>query len=263
LAASAPLVEGVLKQSLITAADMLGPVPSQTFAVIADIEPKYSGGGTFVRSVSMLFQEPPTVANQDEWGHIVTHELLHLWLGGAIQPAAEQEYWLTEGFTDYLSNLVELRSALISEEMFWERVREHHTKYLKQAGQVSLRDAGLQKGKYYDLVYSGGFLAALVLDVQMRQRSGDARGLPQLVRSLNDEFGGSRRFSPDDVVRLANQVSGSDFSPYLRDYVLGVKLLPVAPMLEAIGVALKPGAKAASDSAQGRLRNTLLRGGSR
>ena len=264
LAESAPLIEGVLEASLSTAAAMLGAVPAQTFAVIADIEPKYSGGGTFVRSVSMLFQEPPTLANRDEWGHIVTHELLHLWLGGALQPAAEQEYWLTEGFTDYLSNLVELRSRLITEERFWERVREHHAKYLKQAGRVSLRDAGLQKGAYYDLVYSGGFLAALALDVEMRQASGLARGLPHLVRALNDEFGGRGRFSPGDVLRLANQLTGSDFAPFVRGYVLGVKPLPVERVLDAMGITLKPQAKAASvNSAYGaRLRNRLLFGGS-
>jgi predicted metalloprotease with PDZ domain len=201
LAQSAPLVERVLEGSLSTAARMLGPVPDQTFVVIADIEPKYAGGGTFVRSVSMLFQEPPTAANQDEWGHIVTHELLHLWLGGAIQPAAEQEYWLTEGFTDYLSNLVELGSLLITEDRFWERVREHHDKYLKQAGKASLRDAGLQKGAYYDLVYSGGFLAALALDVEMRRRSGLRQGLPDLVRAMNQEFGGRGRVRPEGVGR--------------------------------------------------------------
>ena len=260
LAGSAPLIEGVLERSLSTAADMLGPVPAQTFAVIADVEPKYSGGGTFVRSVSMLFQEPPTLANRDEWGHIVTHELLHLWLGGALQPAAEQEYWLTEGFTDYLSNLVELRSGLITEERFWERVREHHAKYVKQAGRVSLRDAGLQKGTYYDLVYSGGFLAALALDVEMRQRSGLARGLPHLVHALNEEFGGRAGFSPDDVVRLASQLSGSDFSPFFRDYVLGVKPLPTERVLGAVGITLNPQAKAASvtSAERARLRNRLL-----
>lgn len=265
LAKSAPLIEGVLESSLSTAAIMLGPVPAQTFAVIADIEPKYSGGGTFVRSVSMLFQEPPTLANRDDWGHIITHELLHLWLGGAVQSAAEQEYWLTEGFTDYLSNLVELRSGLITEERFWERVREHQAKYVRQAGQVSLRDAGLQKGTYYDLVYSGGFLAALALDVEMRQRSNLTRGVPDLVRALNEEFGGRARFSPDDVIRLANQLSGSDFGPFLRDYVRGLKLLPTERVLRAMGMTLDSNAKATSpDAAQeSRLRNALLRDNTR
>ena len=263
LAESAPLIEGVLQGSLSTAATMLGPVPAQTFVVIADIEPKYSGGGTFVRSVSMLFQEPPTVANRDEWGHIVTHELLHLWLGGALQPAAEQEYWLTEGFTDYLSNLVELRSGLITEERFWERIREHQAKYVQQAGRVSLRDAGLQKGTYYDLVYSGGVLAALALDVEMRQASGLRRGVPDLVRALNEEFGGRGRFTPDDVIRLANQLSGSDFGPFLRDYVLGVGLLPTESVLAALGKALDPNSQPTSlHATQGtHLRNALLWGG--
>ncbi|HEV2126255.1 MAG TPA: M1 family aminopeptidase [Chloroflexota bacterium] len=262
LAKSAPLIEGVLKSSLSTAARMLGPVPDQTFAVIADLEPKYSGGGTFVRSVSMLFQEPPMLANRDEWGHIVTHELLHLWLGGAVEPAAEQEYWLTEGFTDYLSNLVELRSGLITEARFWQRVREHHAKYLKQAGTVSLRDAGLQKGTYYDLVYSGGFLAALALDVEMRQSSKLAHGVPDLVRALNAEFGGRARFSPGDVARLATQLSGRDIAPFIRDYILGVKPLPIEHSLGAMGLSLNPRVKArsATSAKLDRLRNVLLRG---
>lgn len=260
LAKSAPLIESVLRGSLSTAADMLGPVPAQRFAVIADMEPKFSGGGTFTRSVSMLFQEPPTVANQDDWGHIVTHELLHLWLGGAIQPAAEQEYWLTEGFTDYLANLVELRSGIITEQRFWERVREHHAKYSKQAGRVSLRGAGLQKGTYYDLVYSGGFLAALALDVEMRQRSGLAHGVPDLVRSLNEQFGGRGRFSPDDVIRSANQLGGGDFSPFVRDYVTGLKLLPIESVLRAVGIPLDPNAPATSPrfATMSRMRNALL-----
>ncbi len=261
LAKSTPLMEGVIRASLTTAVDMLGPVPAQTFALIADLEPKYSGGGTFVRTVSMLFQEPPTASNQDDWGHIVTHELLHLWLGGAIQPAADQEYWFTEGFTDYLANLVQLRSGLITEQRFWERVREHHAKYIGQAGRVSLRDAGLNKGANYDLIYSGGFLAALAMDVEMRSRSRGSRGVPDLVRALNAEFGGRGRFGPNDVLRLANQLTRSDFGSFMRDYVLGTKLLPIDRVLRAVGISLDPNAQLMSSQSRSSssLREALLR----
>lgn len=262
LTASAPLVEEVLKRSLHTAAHMLGPVPDQTFAVIADLEPQYTGGGTFVRSVSMLFQEPPTSANKAEWGHTVTHELLHLWLGGAIKPAARQEYWLTEGFTDYLANLVGLRSGLITEQTFWQRVRDHHTKYVKQAGRASLRDAGNDKAAHYDLVYSGGFLAALTLDVQMRERSGHARGVPDLVQALNDQYGGRTGFTPHDVGRIAGRLSGGDHSAYIRDYVLGMNRLPMERVLGSLGVPLaaEAGARGADNRKAARLRERLLFG---
>src|SRR5256885_2633108 len=115
-----------------------------------------------MRSVSMVFKGPPSAESKLQLGQFLGHELVHLWLGNAIQASeVEKEYWLSEGFTDYLSYrlLVDLGSMRRAD--LAKVAAEESTKYLTHAGELSLRAAGLEKDKNYDLVYSGGFLCPL------------------------------------------------------------------------------------------------------
>jgi predicted metalloprotease with PDZ domain len=99
---SLPLVEETIHRSLDTISDIFCGSPPERFVIAMNLEDAFSGGGAFRRSVSMLFQEPPALENRAEWSHIIVHELLHLWIGGAMEAAEfDEEQWLTEGVTEY------------------------------------------------------------------------------------------------------------------------------------------------------------------
>jgi predicted metalloprotease with PDZ domain len=227
LADALDVFERTARSLLPAATNVFGGAPAGTFVVLAN-RATYSSGGAFIRSVSMVFKDPPTAASRVELGQFLGHELVHLWLGNAVRAAeVEQEYWLSEGFTDYLSYRLLVDVGLMSRADLAGVFETQNQKYLKHAGERSLRAAGLEKDKNYDLVYSGGFMVAVAIDSDIRRESNKVRDLYSMVREMYREFGTSgRRYTFDDVVRIAERMSGSPkVSALLRDCVAGQQIL--------------------------------------
>jgi predicted metalloprotease with PDZ domain len=233
------LFAGTLGPALARAEALFGGSPAGKFVVIAHAD-NYDGGSAFIRSFDVVFREPPTQANRDQWGHVVTHEVLHLWLGGAISPPQRnQEYWLTEGTTDYLANLLQLRAGIVDRDAFLARIGEAWDRYVASDRARSLRAAGTDKAGNYDLLYSGGLLATLVLDVEMRRATDGRAGIDALMRRLYAQHGRTQRpMTYADlrqvVVAVATPAQGA-----LLDRLTGrADPLPVAEALAALGLEL-------------------------
>lgn len=233
---SVTLLEQTVQPIIAAAARIFAGTPPGKFVVIANRD-SYDGGTTFTRSFDVVFKTLPDLTNRDNWGHVVTHEMLHLWNGLAIRTGDQaQEYWFSEGFTDYLANLIETRTGMITRERFFSRLGEHIDKYNALAGTVSLRKAGDDKAKYYDLVYSGGLLAAFALDMEIRARTEGRRSLDDVMRAMYRDFSPpGRTYVMSDVVREASGVAGADLSGFFSAYVEGRERLPVDRALASLG----------------------------
>ena len=239
LAGSVDLFDRTIRPTIPMAASLFGGTPRGKFVVIANRD-AYDGGTAFTRSFDVVFKDAPTLESRDRWAHVIVHELLHLWLGNGIRtPDDAQEYWFTEGATDYLADLLELRTGTITRERFYERLAEHWDRYRAVAGRESLRRAGEEKAKNYDLVYSGGLLATFVLDVELRQRTGGRVGIDAVMRRLYARHGPrGTPFTYDDLRRVAREVGGADLDPLFACCVAGTARLPVERALSAIGRTL-------------------------
>jgi predicted metalloprotease with PDZ domain len=230
LAGSMPLFIRALKPLLRAAADLFGGSPPGRFVVLANRD-TYTSGGAFLRSISMVFQEAPTAETKTFLAHFLGHEMLHLWIGGAIRAADEDhQNWLSEGFTDYLSYQLMLQEGLLTPRQLSEQASIEYGKYRAQAGRISLFRAGEHKDKNYDLVYSGGYVAALSLDTEIRRRSSGHRDLKALMQRMYRQFGSTgSRYTYDDVVRLASGCASADLSEWFRNYVQGIQVLAAPP----------------------------------
>lgn len=241
-AASAAVIAETVGRLLESTRSYFGAAPVGDVLIVAEVDPAYVGGGAaFHRSVSLLLHEPATVTNRRRWGHILAHELFHLWNGQAIQaPIDGQEYWFTEGFTEYVSSGLEARLGLITSEELLGALAEHARLYLASAGEVSMRDAGQDKAAHYDLVYSGGAMVAFALDVELLSRGGD--GLRTLMRGMFERFGDPnvRRFTVEDVRTMASEVgSWPEASGFLASFVTGTSTLPVDAYFRRLGLRLE------------------------
>lgn len=241
---AADLFEATIKPIVPAAIKLFGgsPVidgsPSNRFLIIANRD-TFDGGGTFPRSISMLFKDPPQLSNRDNWGHIIVHELLHLWNGMSFR-GATQEHWLGEGFTDYLAYMLEARAGFIKPTELFDQLAREYSKYVAVAGKIGMRPAGAAKAKNYDLVYSGGLIAALALDLEILQRTGGKQGLAEFLRQMHREFGMTgKRYGLDDVVRLASATAGTDLSAFFEDYVEGAQVIHLAKWLAPVGLELR------------------------
>lgn len=104
---------------------------------------------------------------------------------------------------------------------------------------MSVRDAGKDKQPNRQLVYGGGSLAALPLDVALRERSGDKVGLPDFMRALHAEFGKPRKtYELQDLERIAQQLTGSDFSGFFAGAVGSESYSDIRPSYAALGLRM-------------------------
>jgi hypothetical protein len=111
-------------------------------------------------------------ATRDDW--VVTHELLHV-----VMPSLSREHaWLSEGIPTYVEPIVRVRAGLIAPEKFWGDLVEGLPQGLPQKG-----DEGLEQTHTWGRTYWGGALFCLVADVAIRERTGGARSLDDLVRA--------------------------------------------------------------------------------
>jgi predicted metalloprotease with PDZ domain len=103
---------------------------------------------------------------------------------------------------------------------------------------MTVREAGKDKQPNRQLVYGGGSLAALALDVELRKRSADRVGLPDLLREMRRQFGqAGQTYDLDDIVRIAGQLTDSDFGPFLAQAVESTGDFDIRPAFQGSGCA--------------------------
>lgn len=193
-------------------------------------------GGVFGRSVSILMGDPPGPENRRQWIPFIGHEVFHIWNGHAIK-SQNQEYWFSEGFTEYYARIVPVRLGIIDRVSCLQSLTCACQSYLENAGQVSIRQAGDSKFSNAQLIYQGGYLIAAVLDIQIRRLTDNEKSLDDVMRQIYREYGvSSRPYTVEDVVKVCNQVSGSDFADFFRNYVQGTSVLPLEQYLGQAGL---------------------------
>lgn len=242
LASSAEHIARHVDRFLPAAAALFGATPADTLLVVAERDTAYAGGGAaFSGGISLMFPQPPGPANRARWGHVLDHEIVHLWIGHRIRyPDEAPEYWFSEGFTDYATWMLEAAHGLVPEDTLPRVIAEQAAAYRRQAGRASMHAVSGEKAKYYDLIYSGGFLVALTLDAEIRVRTDGSRGLPDVLRAMYAEFGRSddTRYTAQDVVRTTSETCACDLRPLFDAHVFGAEVLPIHQVVERLGFAL-------------------------
>ena len=104
---------------------------------------------------------------------------------------------------------------------------------------MTVREAGKDKQPNRQLVYGGGSLAAFALDVELRKRSADRVGLPDLLRKMRVEFGTTgKTYEVSDIVRIANALTGSDFAPFMAQAVDSTGDFDIRPTFSGVGLRM-------------------------
>lgn len=240
---SAPLFVDLLRTQLASYAELFGgpPMSKRYLVIINDHE---SGdGGAFASSFSQFIQGDADERNRVIWGYVMAHELLHFWNGLSIVPTDSREEWFKEGATDYLTIVTLARNGWLDENLLFKRLENVPRRYLiarfAQNLRMSVRDAGKDKQPNRQLVYGGGSLAALALDVALRERSGDKVGLPDFMRAMHAEFGKpGKTYALQDLERIAKHLTGSDFSGFFAEAVGSESYFDIRPSYAALGLRM-------------------------
>jgi predicted metalloprotease with PDZ domain len=233
-------LQATTERFLSTYDALFGGTPEARMLIAANPydKPGSIDAGVFGRSISLLMGDPVEDENKAQWAPIIGHELFHIWNGQALE-FEDQEYWFMEGFTSYYALVASARLGFIGEDDFLRSIEGACRSYLPKAGQVSVRGAGDATSSAFGMVYFGGCLTALTLDIEIRRLTQGKRSLDDLMRTVYQEFGTTRtKYSVYDVIRAANTVSGTDMTGFFEKHVLGTDELPLKESLEHAGLSL-------------------------
>lgn len=217
---------------------------------------------------------------------LVSHEYFHTWNVKRIKPAAFAPYdlgrenhtqllWVFEGFTSYYDDLFLLRAGVIDEPAYLRRLGKTISLVhrgpgrLKQSVAESSFDAWTRFYKQDEnspnaLVsyYSKGSLVALGLDLAIRDATGQARSLDDVMRLMWQRYGrdfyrGRPEGVPEDAMpALIQEATGFDATDFLARHAYGREDVPLAQLLEPQGLALTWQAPAGDTGLDVRLRST-------
>lgn len=203
------------------------------------------------------------------------HEYFHVWNVKRIRPLLlgpfdysaeryEPSLWVAEGWTQYYGEIGLLRAGLVSKDAYYRTLGGVITANLETPGrkQVSARMESFLapfwdgaatpmrvdgRGSFFSY-YTKGEGLALMLDLDIRARTHNARSLDDVLRALKrlswdapnaSYYLQGRGYTEDDVVRAASEAAGMDLTPWFDRYVGGVDDPPFAEALAGAGLRLE------------------------
>ena len=260
---------------------MFGRLPYRRYVFIVHLVDGGYGGLEHRNSVSNIV---------DRWGFrparsyekflaLTAHEFFHVWNVKRIRPAPlgpfdytrenyTRQLWVMEGITSYYDHLILLRAGLISRERYLETIADDIKLLQSQPGRAvqSLEESSFDAWiKFYRpdetgpnssvSYYLKGSLVALLLDLEIRRRTGGARSLDDVMRYLyaeyaddhvHDLYSGDQVKRPgfdddDGFCRAVETVAGAEdgaYRAFLAHAVSGTGELDYARAFETVGLHL-------------------------
>ncbi len=234
--ASMDEVQKIVESLLHTYSEIFDGTPEDRMLFVANPDEKNRGGGVSGSSISVLMSGSLDETNRSFWVPLVAHEVCHIWIGKTIG-SKRQEYWFSEGFTEYYSRIACTRLGLTSENDFLRDLERKLELYLSKQGDLSIREAGENKSANRHLVYEGGSLVAAALDLQIRNLTENRSSLDDVMKQMYREFGlTENKYTMADVIRVVSQIAGEDFEPFFKKYVSGTERLPLEKYLSNAGI---------------------------
>lgn len=220
-----------------------GPPAAKRYLLIVN-QGDTGDGGAFSGSFSQYLKKNGEKETRAVWGRVVAHELLHFWNGSTLVPARPEEEWFKEGVTDYLTFTTMARNGLLNRDIvqqFLENLARGQVVARQLMGlQDTVREAVRDKHRNWLLVYGGGSIAALAIDVELRKATGGKAGLDDLMRVLYARHGkAGQTFTEGDLVAAARTLAGVELQALLDKYVGSKAQVDLAPLFAELGLQLE------------------------
>ena len=244
-----------LKRLLPAISTMWPEVPWRSYTILQIADSSYAGIAALEHQNShVLVTNPLGLGNQVLFS-IYAHEIIHAWNIKRLRPAdlwpyqyAEEQptpwLWMSEGITDYYADLAMVRGGLIDSAGFFA-VTTGKIQEVAAAPPVALEDASLTTWINPDdgtgtLYYPKGSLAGLLLDILIRDGSGNTRSLDDVMRQLYREtYRRGRGFTGDQWWHAVSQAAGGkSFADFNARYIDGRDPFPWDSVLPLAGMRL-------------------------
>lgn len=238
-------------------AAVFGEIPWNTYTVLQVADSEYTVGGAsgLEHQNSHLDVLSNIVLGNPVLASLYSHEIFHAWNVKRMRPADMVPYrydrpqptpllWISEGITDYYSDVAEVRAGLTKPEEFYMTTTGKIDE-VADAPPTSLEDASLSTwvkpvDGSEDIYYPKGSLAGLLLDIMIRDASDNQRSLDTVMREIyQSSWKRSRGFTNEEWWQtVSREAGGKSFADFERRYVHGREPFPWDSVLPLAGLRL-------------------------
>jgi predicted metalloprotease with PDZ domain len=242
---------------------VFGELPYDRYTILQIVDSASAGISALEHANSFVGITTPLAFGDPRLASIYAHELFHAWNVKRLRPADLWPYrydqaqpsewlWQSEGVTDYYADLSLVRGGIVDSSGFFAATAAKIAE-VDSLPDVSLEDASLSvwvgpadgTGKLY---YPKGSLAALMLDIMIRDASDNRRSLDDVMRELyRTTFSEGRGFTGPHWWSAVRRAAGGKSFDDVRDrYVDGREpypwhtVLPLAGMQLAVDTVREP-----------------------
>ncbi len=230
---------------------MMGDFPQTDYHFLLILLPEQHYHGVEHRNSTVMTLGPASqIADElyPELMGLASHELFHAWNICAIRPQellpydfTRENYFTTgyvaEGVTTYYGDLFLARSGFFDSERYYSELTRTLNRHFinSNAAQLSLLEssfdlwidgytAGTPNRKVS--IYHKGALVALILDMEIRKATSNAKSLDDVMRGMWQRFGKTGiGYTHNDYIALAEEVSGVSLQDYVTDCLTGTVAL--------------------------------------
>ncbi|MDO5059410.1 MAG: M61 family peptidase [Neisseria sp.] len=248
------------------------PAPFREYLFLLHLGDNIYGGLEHLSSTALHADRrslPPLGMNEPNEAYIqllglFSHEYFHAWNVKSVKPAAflpyrsdtesyTEQLWAFEGITSYYDDLLLVRSGVISPAAYLNLLAKNITRVQQGKGRLkqTLAESSFAAWhKYYKQdenspnaivsYYQKGALAALCLDLLIRQRSGGKLSLDTVMQQLyRDWLAEGEGIEEGHWQIRCQEISGLDLSDFFQTALYSTQDLPLAECLAAAGVELR------------------------
>ncbi|HZU99321.1 MAG TPA: PDZ domain-containing protein [Planctomycetota bacterium] len=269
-----------IKKIVATEVALWGELPCPRYSFIVHLFQRGQGGLEHKNSTAVQYPRTRLRKKKDyeRFLSLVAHEYFHLWNGKRLRPKPlgpfdyEREVytgalWLVEGVTAYYDELILARAALMQGERYLELQADRLRALMDTPGRTrqSLSEASFDAWiKYYQRdenapnsqvsYYEKGQLVAMILDLEIRSKTGSRRSLDDIVRELWRRYGSQDKgYEEKDLEPLFSEVAGFDLRPFFQAYIHGTEEPDWQRSVGLAGLELKPSKRKKDDPLPARL----------
>ncbi|HWE31609.1 MAG TPA: PDZ domain-containing protein, partial [Polyangia bacterium] len=240
-------------------------VPYDDYTFLLMLAPNQYGGLEHNKSCALL-SSPFTFhprQKYEELLELVSHEFFHLWNVKRIHPEAlgpfdyqreayTRSLWVMEGVTSYYDRHLLVRAGLQKPAKYLDKLAEELGKIAgipgrkRQSLEESSFDAWIKLYRPDENTvnstisyYLKGGVVALLLDLEIRARTGGKRSLDDVMRLLWARFGKSGQgFADDRVQALVEEATGVEVGAFFDRHVRGRDEVDAERLLATVGLQL-------------------------
>ncbi|MBW8838471.1 MAG: PDZ domain-containing protein [Gemmatimonadetes bacterium] len=232
-------------------------IPWDNYTTFIVFDSTSGGGSALEHQSSHLGIYTPLLVESILFPSITAHEMIHAWNVKRLRPADMVPYkysqpeptpwlWVSEGITDYYSDVVLARSGVTDTAGFLI-LTQGKIEETDATPPVALTDASLSTwihptdGTGY-IYYQKGSLAGLLLDIMIRDASDNKKGLDDVFRELYQTAYKQKwtGFTSEQWWGAVSRAAGGkSFDEFNAKYVDGREPMPFATVLPLGGFRLK------------------------